>query len=368
MGTGTAVYEQLDPADLLRSVFTDQVRSENAWQVRWDGRSDVETLVRETLPPVIDFHTSGTTGASERWQRTLDQMWTEAGMLADLVRPARPQGIVSFAPPRHVYGALATVLMPARLGLPVWYRPQFFGAPLPSGVARWAVVAVPWTFAILDRNPAWTAGAEAIAVLHSSAAVPATAGDLLEKAGGRLSITEIFGSTEAGGIATRQWDPDNPPWTLLPDVTFAAEAGTGGETPLAVRSPRLATRPGEAPVTEWRTDDFVEILGPRSYRFAGRRGRLAKINGRRVHLDELEDALRPALDCADLAFLPVADDTSGEHLDLFVVPRPLSNLSEGAVFAAAARVGARPRRVFIVDGLDRTTTGKLRLNQSGVRP
>jgi acyl-CoA synthetase (AMP-forming)/AMP-acid ligase II len=86
-----------------------------------------------------------------------------------------------------------------------------------------------------------------------------------------------------------------------------------------------------------------------------------------VHLDELGEALRAVLDCADLAFLPVADDTTGEHFDLFVVPGPTGAVTEGAAFAAAARVDARPRRVFIVDSLERTATGKLRHTQEPTR-
>lgn len=393
-GVAIEAYRRIDPADLLRGGFDAPVATDEPWVTHWDHVDDVEALVFDSLPPVVEFVTSGTTGPGQRWQRTVEQLWTEAGMLADLLVPDRPDAVLSFAPPRHVYGALATVLVPARLGVAGWYRPRYFGAPLPTpAVSRWAVVAVPWTFSILDRHFAWVSAAERVSVLHSSAAVPAAAADLVARATPqRLTVTEVFGSTEAGGIATRRWGPGNPPWHLLPDVTFAEptasalpdgptvdspvdspvvdDAGDPVEVPLAVRSPRLAARAGEEPPQEWRTDDFVQPLDGRSYRFTGRRSRLAKINGRRVNLDEVEEALRGVLTIADLAYVPVVDDTTGEHVDLFVVPDPDHPLTEGGVFEAAARLGARPRRVFLVQRLDRSDTGKLRHTQSpaGQRP
>lgn len=305
-------------------------------------------------------------------------------MLADLVRTDRPAAVVSFVSPAHVYGALATVLMPARLGVPVWYRLSPYGAMPVVDARRVVVVAIPWIFQLLLTHMAWVREFDHVTVLHSSAMLPETARDFLAEAGaGRAAIVEVLGSTEAGAIATRRWRAgDPPPWTLLDDVSFAAadaggvpdsgaadhgvpdhgapDHGAPDEVPLIIRSPRLAFRPGGPPPRVWEADDHVQRLDGRTFRFAGRRTRLVKLNGRRVNLDEVEHALRADLHCADLAVVPVADRMIGEHVDLLVVPHPGTTLADIDLAAVRTRLGVRPRRVRVVSRIDRSDVGKLR--------
>ncbi|MEQ4720119.1 hypothetical protein [Nonomuraea sp. B19D2] len=188
------------------------------------------------MPATVDLGTSGSTGASRTWRRTREQMWAEAGLLAGLLEKDRPEAVLSFAPPKHVYGALAGVLVPALLRLPVWYRPRYFGALPSEPFDRWAVVAVPWTFSILLRALPWVSAVEGLVVLHSTALLPATAGQLVSAAGAeQVGIVEVFGSTEAGGIASRTWSPSEQPWRLFDDVDFAP--APGAPNPAATGTP-----------------------------------------------------------------------------------------------------------------------------------
>ncbi|MGP3966340.1 hypothetical protein [Streptomyces sp. 6N223] len=363
-------YAELTPQELLAAGHAAPEVNDEPWLVRWDrADADPESLVHGLLPAAVEFHTSGSTGPRQRWRRTREQLWSEAGLLAALLAPQRPQAILSFAPPRHLYGALATLLVPARMRLPVWYLQRFFCLMPPAGHPRWAVVAVPWTFSILRRQTAWTRSAERLAVLHSTATLPRAAAHLVAEAGPDcVRITEVFGSTEAGGIARRSWRHQEPPWELFDDVELAraapqedAAGPDGREIPLAVRSPRLAARPGQPPPEVFRTDDFVRRAGDRRFHLTGRRCRLVKINGRRVDLDEVERSLRPLIACADLACVPVPHELSGEHLDLLVVPPAGGSVDTRQVRAASmAGFGLRPRRVRVVDRIDRSETGKLR--------
>ncbi|WP_245899321.1 long-chain fatty acid--CoA ligase [Nonomuraea indica] len=355
------MYAELEPADLLSALPGAAGPAEGPWLVRWDAVADkAERLVMAALPPVVELSTSGSTGARRSWARTREQLWAEAGLLAGLLAPDRPQAVLSFAPPRHLYGILVGVLVPARLGLPVWYRSQYGPMPPQEAARRWAVMAIPWTFSLMLQRGSWTRAAERVSVLHSTAMLPATAGELVAAAGAdRLTVTEIFGSTETGGVATRRWSPGNPPWELFPDVTFA-EPRAAGEAPLTVRSPRLARSAGGEPLTTWQLDDHVEILDERRFRFAGRRSRLVNVNGRRINLDELEISVRAALPCADLALVPVRDPVIGEHFDLLLVPGEAASAANVDVRAAFAEIGVRPRRLRLVDRIDRSETGKLR--------
>ncbi|QVQ51823.1 acyl--CoA ligase [Spiractinospora alimapuensis] len=289
-------------------------------------------------------------------------------MLADLAGRDRPDAVLSFAPPRHVYGALATLLMPARLGRPAWYRPQYFGhMPAPAG-RRWTIVAVPWTYSILLRQRAWIEQVSHISVLHSTAMLPPTAERLLRRLGpDKMSLTEIFGSTETGGIAWRTRERDDPPWNLFADVEYAKTTEDGREAPLVVRSPRLAIGASGARLDLWETGDYVTPDGDRRFRFSGRRERLVKVNGRRVNLDVVESDFRSVLPCADLACLPMSHDVSGEHIELLIVPGPDGVRGEDDVRGrlAAAQGQLQPRQITFVPSIDRSDSGKPRQRQPG---
>lgn len=67
------------------------------------------------------------------------------------------------------------------------------------------------------------------------------------------------------------------------------------------------------------------------FRFHGRRSRLVKVNGQRVHLDHVEERLRELVPCADLACVPIPDEVRGEDFDLLVVEDPRYPLGTDAV-------------------------------------
>ncbi|GAB2737954.1 AMP-binding protein [Amycolatopsis magusensis] len=352
------MWTELTPAELLSGPVTAPRIADEPWFVRWDRLDlDVDELVARAFPNPVDLHTSGTTGQSRAWRRTREQLWAEAGLLAGLLAPRSPQAVLSFVPPRHIFGMLVSVLVPARLRVPVWYRPALFGPAPGEGYRRWAVMAIPWVFSLLRRNMSWVSTSEHLTVLHSTATLPATAADFLAEAGPeRASIVEVFGSTETGGIAKRQWAGGDPLWELFDDVRFLpGRAPAGKEVPLAISSPRLAAPPGEPPPESAVMDDLVLPVGEDRFRFVGRRSRLVKVNGRRMDLDELERSLRSVLRCADLAILPVTDAVIGEHIDLLVVPETGVGVDARVV---REHLGVRPRRTLLLGRIDRTDTGK----------
>ncbi len=361
-------YSELSPEELLAEGFFSPRITEEPWVVRWDrfdgDLAAIEAMVLDALPETVVFHTSGTTGASRAWYRKKQFLWAEASMLARLLAPRAPEAALSFVHPKHLYGALSSVLVPARLGIPVWYRPQVTGQLPPVDEHRhWAVMAIPWVFAVLRRHMAWIRSLDQVTVLHASGMIPDAALHFLAEAGPeRARIIEVFGATESGGVGTRQWSEGDPPdWSLIDDVSFVDPVVPGeGEVPLKIRSPRLAfLGENEAP-DHCQLDDYVQRLSDRSFRFSGRRTRLVNINGRRFNLDRLEDLLSPVLDCVDYAIRPVTDPVVGEHIELVVVLKEHTELSDLDLTTAFERIGVRPRRVRAVKAIDRTEIGKFR--------
>jgi acyl-coenzyme A synthetase/AMP-(fatty) acid ligase len=324
----------------------------------------LERLYFQSVSEDLVSHTSGTTGEPVVWMRTPRQLWDEAGVIADLVRHRRPEALLSFAPPSHIYGAMATGLLAARLRVPMWYVPPGDTRLPPIGSSRWLIAAIPSTFRGLAQvfrpdHP------HELTVLHSTAMLPAAAREFASgRRAGQLLLVEIFGSTETGAVAFRHWSDPETDWQLMRDVTFVTEADAGAaaddEVRLAVSGPRLAHRAGEAPPEHRRMDDFVEITGARTFRFRGRRGRLVKVNGKRIDLDQIEDVLRSSGGFTDAACIPVRDPLRGEHFDLHVVPAPGSDVAYQLIGEKLAPFGTYPRAIKIVDSVNRTETGKVR--------
>jgi acyl-coenzyme A synthetase/AMP-(fatty) acid ligase len=333
------------------------------WHLPWDRLAPAEAAaVRTGLESrSYLFRTSGST--AEPVSRTLSgaRLSADSTQLARLIHPYAPQAVVSFAPARHAYGASATMLLPAVMGLPVWFWPTFDCPPPIVPAGRIAVVAIPWTFRILRRHPRWLASFEHITFLHSSAELPSDAHEFID--GERTAVVEVLGSTETSAVAHRHgWDPAGP-WTLLDDVTFArvpdAVAGptdADDGVPLTVSGPRLAALPDGSHPAFHELDDLIRPLDDRRFLRLGRRAHLVKVNGVRHDLNGIAARLRTALDCTDVACVRVPDPLRGETYDVLVAGS--TGLTEDAVRATARSLGAAPRQIRLVERVPRGPLGK----------
>ena len=147
--------------------------------------------------------------------------------------------------------------------------------------------------------------------------------------------------------------------TITP-VAFADPPVGSGETRLSVRGPRLALAPDGRPMERWTTDDYIEPLGERAFRFHGRRGRLIKVNGRRISLDLVEERLRAAVPCADLLCLPVTDRLRGEGIELLVAAPADPSALDRRTAGCLRELGVTVRRISVVDAIERSAVGKPR--------
>ena len=298
----------------------------------------------------LEFRTSGSTGEPLTWLRTAEQIRAEAGLLTMLCVPAGVDGIVSYAPHDHLYGHLLGHAVPELLGVPA-RRLELVDDPA-SALAGWrraVVVAVPASFVQLARCLPALRSLERLVVVHGGAALPPLAGRVMAALGERASLVELFGSTETGLVGHRG-GPARGLWMLAPDVTLGAAMAPGTVSALRVRSPRIARRPGAEAQRqlELELDDVVRIDGERTFQWLGRRGRLLKVNGRRVNLELVETRLRDAVPGVRLHCRPERDDLRGEWFT--VVAEAGEGQTVHALQAACRRLPAwqRPRAVRAV--------------------
>jgi len=299
----------------------------------------------------IEFLTSGSTGEPVRWLRTASQLRAEAEVLVAQCAAATADGVISYAPPRHLYGYLMGLEVPRLLDVPCLLSALMEPPALALARLRHpVVVAVPAAFAVLERAVTAFDRAERVTLVHSSALLPPTALRLLARLGPRARLIELFGSTETGLIATRESGRGD--WTLAPDVRFAdrgaGKPGSGGPGPhtlLHVSSQRLARLPGQAFPEAIQTDDVVSVLDDRSFRWHGRRGRLVKINGLRVNLDAIRARLADAVPLVPVDCVPETDEVRGEWYSVVATTADPSALRQVEEAVLALPGPQRPRTV-----------------------
>lgn len=216
--------------------------------------------------------TSGSTGQPSAIGKRLDQLAREVEALQAAfgaqMEGVQVHGTVSH---QHIYGLLFRVLWPLAAGRLIHPR-RFFHEDLVGALAGTdtVLVATPAHLKRLPEQLDW-------ASLHGRLrAVFSSGGPLPEEAARQVrqwlgvAPTEVYGSSETGGIAWRRWDTDLPPWQPLPGVQWRIDDGC-----LAVASAHLDTPDW------WRTQDRVEALADGRFRLLGRADRIVKIEERR---------------------------------------------------------------------------------------
>ncbi|MBF6023364.1 AMP-binding protein [Lysobacter niastensis] len=304
--------------------------------------------------------TSGSTGDATAIGKTLSQLAREVEALqatfGDTLGDAIVHGTVSH---QHIYGLLFRLLWPLASGRPIAPR-LFFHEEIVAALDRPALlVSSPAHLKRMPDTLDWSnARTHLRAVFSSGGALPqdaaAAAGHLLG-----LAPTEIYGSSETGGIAWRQWRGATPPWRALPGVEWRI-----ADEHLEVSSPHLPTRDW------WRSEDRAEADGAQGFRLTGRADRIVKIEERRVSLGALERQLASLPQVAEVRVVVLPE----ARLQLAAVVVPSSDgaarlANEGRrAFARALNDGladaqdavTRPRRWRFVDALPMNAQGKVR--------
>ncbi|GAB3439764.1 class I adenylate-forming enzyme family protein [Actinophytocola sediminis] len=305
----------------------------------------------------IDFTTSGSTGPPTVWRRTREQLRAEVELVVDTVL-GPVEHVVSFAPRRHLYGALFAEVLPELLDVGV---DDLSGDPLavPRIVPgrRTLYVCLPGSWPILRAAGGDLRGSYA---LHGAGPVPPGAAAAVATLGAAgLVAVELFGSTETGAIAHRPMAGGaDEPWRLFRDVTLLDTPGPDGSCALHVQSPRIARQDGP-PAGSHRLDDLIRPVGRDGFRFLGRAGRLIKINGRRCDLGRIERVVAEAVPGLDALCVGMPDPVRGEHYELFVAGPAL----DPGVLAGALGELPAPRAVHRLDRIPRTATGKAAIDQ-----
>jgi len=225
----------------------------------------------------ITLFTSGSTGESKAIKKYWYQLANEIECLQTLF-PHESNCVLSTVTHKHIYGLLFKLIWP------VFTNKQIICETIeyPEQVEHYCQIFNNITFVSSPSYLARTSkqfSVQALAsikeVFCSGGALSANvANDFLES--NQQVITEIYGSTETGGIGWRQ-QTQNTQWQLFPDhqVTLAQDKT------LLLKSNFLAKD------ETYKTDDRIELSG-RFFSLLGRVDRIIKLHEKRLSLDEME--------------------------------------------------------------------------------
>lgn len=250
----------------------------------------------------IELFTSGTSGIPKRVSKSLVQLEREAAVLESCWGSAAARAMtIATVPHHHIYGMLFRIFWPLSSGRTfdtalcadpalLLERLDFAGeAILVSSPAH--LTRLPEIMPLGSLKPATRM------IFSSGGPLPtATAAEFERQLGD--PPTEVYGSTESGGIAWRRQHTGElgSAWSPFPGMALQLD----DESALCVRSPYLAD-------DEWLTmGDGAQFLPDGRFILAGRLDRIVKIEGKRASLPEMEDVLREHPWISEVAMLPVS--------------------------------------------------------------
>jgi acyl-coenzyme A synthetase/AMP-(fatty) acid ligase/3-hydroxymyristoyl/3-hydroxydecanoyl-(acyl carrier protein) dehydratase len=234
----------------------------------------------------IELFTSGSTGEPKCVAKSLAQFDAEIAVHEAMWGEAMGDAVIAATVPHHhIYGLLFRLLWPLSAGRRFATAMLADPGDLQARLAQWQNIVLVSSPAMLARLPGLialtTLRPAPKCIFSSGGPLPAAAAAEFRRHLGQAP-TEIFGSTESGGIAWRRQQAGDAAWTPLPGV--AVDLREDGA--LQLRSPFLAD------AQPLRMEDAAEIQADGRFVLKGRLDSVVKIEGKRLSLADMNERLR----------------------------------------------------------------------------
>ncbi|CAG0961407.1 Acetyl-coenzyme A synthetase [Methylophilaceae bacterium] len=233
---------------------------------------------------IIHLYTSGSTGEPKLIRKSLAQLEMEINALETLWgQRLGNAAIIATVPHQHIYGLIFRLLWPLSaeriFDSTTCTMPDSLRQRL-TLLGNAALISSPAQLARLPELESLTAlKPRPIIIFSSGGPLPANAAKAFYQALGEAP-TEVFGSTETGGIAWRRQDRDDL-WTTLPGIAVDCDE----DNALLLKSPFLDD------ISPLRMEDAIELRPDNRFRLLGRLDRIVKIEEKRLSLPDMESRL-----------------------------------------------------------------------------
>jgi len=246
----------------------------------------------EQLNSKITFYTSGSTGKPKAIVKHSQLLMNEILTLKSTFEAELKQTdiILSTVSHQHIYGLLFKILLPLRMGIrilnQVFEYPEHIQAYLKQNKTKTAtLLASPAHLKrLVEDNVLQQVKSQLQSVFSSGGPLAFEVSSRFYKQM-QLAPTEVFGSTETGGIAWRRCDKQLPSdWLLFTGINYCSVPFEGLGERLQISSPFMAEK-------SYLTDDLIEKVDNTHFVLKGRSDRTIKLEEKRINLEHMEQAL-----------------------------------------------------------------------------
>ncbi|MGL5334592.1 MAG: AMP-binding protein [Enterovibrio sp.] len=257
-----------------------------------------EQTTRCQLPPIaaeafVEIFTSGSTGHPKRVIKNITALDLEAALLGvNFAKRLADCRTIASVVPYHLYGLTFSIFLPMSCGLPLHaamiFYPEELAALNPQH--RYLFISSPAFLKRLDHH----LSPPPVAMLFSAGGVLPQHDAANSHAWLGIWPDEIYGSTETGILAWRHRQFDDIPWRLFSGVKIVQEGDA-----FRAWSTLIADADGVL------LDDMLHFNNDDSFHLSGRRGRIVKIEEKRISLNEIEKRLTDLDGILEAAAIPI---------------------------------------------------------------
>lgn len=321
--------------DFSGLVTTPRLESDDWQPLTADNQRMLSTLRLDTDAIVLELYTSGSSGQPQAVSKSLRQLSREVFHLHQLWGQSLPQAqVLSTVSHQHIYGLLFRVLWPLAAGWSFSAKHCEYWEQLDASGQGEQPLLLICSPTHLTRMPASVKAQTFKQRLHAvfSSGAPLAreaslaAAELLE-----IAISEVYGSTETGGVAWRQQTTSKEAhWQPMPSVLLRLDPQSQC---LQLCSEHLPLADG------WfQTADRASIDNDGRFRLLGRADRIVKVEGKRLSLDDMEARLREHPDVEDARLLVI----EGRRVEVAAVVQ----LSAGAEVLSSSQSKRAQAQIF----------------------
>ncbi len=257
---------------------------------------------------LLRIFTGGSTGSPQIWAKTVENIFFEALFLARHFSITGQDCILATISPYHIYGLLFSVVLPLVSGATVIADTPFFPGEIAGAVREQGatiLAAVPAHYRALREKK--IEGSRLRLAVSSAGMLAETDNQAFFNRNG-VGVVEVYGSTETGGIATRNRSLGENYFTAFPTVDWKIIKSC-----LGVRSPYISPDLALNGDGFFITADRVEACSS-GFLLKGRADSVTKVGGKRVDLEEIRMLIREQEDVVDCVVLSLPEPGGREHL------------------------------------------------------
>ena len=310
--------------------------------------------IRDPDEPFLQLFTGGSTGKPKVWSKSPRNLFAEAFYWKEKFDLSAKDLFVSTVPTYHIYGLFFSVILPfvaqAKVLSDIYTFPQEIISTTNKHKAT-VLVSVPIHYRSLKVDnlfaPSLKVAFSSSGVLNRSDAI-----HFQNKTG--LGITEIYGSTETGGIATRSISEHTESWKPVDVVSWKISGKR-----LSIKSPFISAEMEKDSEEFCVTGDEVQPDKGNRFILLGRADGIVKVAGKRVDLLDVQNKILTLPTVIDALVVALPAEKGRESVIAAVVACKLNKIQLKKMMLEKLEPYAMPRRIKIVSSIARAATGKI---------